>query len=64
VRRGLRDVGRAGAGRPHRLGLTPGQPDIALFGLAVGSAIALAGSGALITRVGSRPGPNPSPREQ
>jgi hypothetical protein len=37
----------------HRLGLTPGQLAIALFGLAAGSVITLAGSGALITRVGS-----------
>ena len=40
----------------HRLGLTPGQLAIALFGLAAGSVIALAASGALITRVGSRAG--------
>lgn len=40
----------------HRLGLTPGQLAIALFGLAAGSVIALAGSGALITRAGSRAG--------
>jgi predicted MFS family arabinose efflux permease len=40
----------------HRLGLTPGQLAIALFGLAAGSVITLAGSGALITRLGSRSG--------
>jgi MFS family permease len=40
----------------HRLGLTPGQLAIALFGLAAGSVIALAVSGALITRLGSRAG--------
>jgi predicted MFS family arabinose efflux permease len=40
----------------HRLGLTPGQLAVALFGLAAGSVIALAASGALITRVGSRAG--------
>jgi MFS family permease len=38
----------------HRLGLTPGQLAIALFALAAGAVIALAGSGALITRAGSR----------
>jgi hypothetical protein len=40
----------------HRLGLTPGQLAIALFGLAAGAVVALAGSGALITRAGSRAG--------
>jgi hypothetical protein len=40
----------------HRLGLTPGQLAIALFGLAAGAVLALAGSGALITTVGSRAG--------
>lgn len=36
----------------HRLGLTPGQLAIALFGLAAGSVIALAGSGALAPALG------------
>jgi MFS family permease len=40
----------------HRLGLTPGQLAIALFGLAAGAVLALGGSGALITRAGSRAG--------
>jgi hypothetical protein len=40
----------------HRLGLTPGQLAIALFGLAAGAVLALAGSGPLLTRVGSRAG--------
>src|SRR5450759_1511500 len=38
----------------ERLGLTPGQLAVALFGLAVGSVIALAGAGILMTRIGSR----------
>ena len=38
----------------HRLGLTPGQLAVGLFGLAAGSVIALACAGVLITRMGSR----------
>jgi hypothetical protein len=38
----------------HRLGLTPGQLAIALFGLAAGSVLTLTGAGVLITKVGSR----------
>ena len=38
----------------HRLGLSPGQLAIGLFGLAAGSILALACAGVLITRIGSR----------
>lgn len=40
----------------HRLDLSPGQLAIALFGLAVGSVIALAGAGVMISMIGSRAG--------
>lgn len=40
----------------QRLHLVPGQLALALFGLAVGSVIALVGAGPLITRIGSRAG--------
>jgi MFS family permease len=38
----------------ERLGLSPGQLAVALFGLAAGSVVALAGAGLLLARIGSR----------
>lgn len=38
----------------HRLGLTPGQLAVGLFGLAAGSVIALVSASVLISRIGSR----------